>query len=149
MGTCMIAKDSKETTCQRRIKFKRRAFQNIKIIGKGGYSKVWEVRSKYDQGHYALKEMPKLRVLQKKSLEAVLNERRLLETLQHPFLVNLHCAFQDYAHLYLVLDLQEGGDLRFHIATQQAFSQAQTRFYVGCLLIALEYAMLSSACSQF
>ena len=44
-----------------------------------------------------------------------MNERQLLSTLRHPFLVNMHFAYQDRDHLYLVMDLLPGGDLRYHI----------------------------------
>lgn len=44
-----------------------------------------------------------------------MNERVLLSQLNSPFLVNMHYAFQDRDTLYLVLDLMEGGDLRYHI----------------------------------
>ena len=44
-----------------------------------------------------------------------MNEKYLLEHLKHPYLVNMHFAFQDRENLYLVLDLLRGGDLRYHI----------------------------------
>jgi len=44
-----------------------------------------------------------------------MNEKYLLEYLKHPFLVNMHYAYQDRENLFLVLDLLRGGDLRYHI----------------------------------
>ena len=32
------------------------------------------------------------------------------------FIVNLHRAFNDFNNLYLVLDYEGGGDLRYHMA---------------------------------
>jgi serine/threonine protein kinase len=46
----------------------------------------------------------------------MMNERLLLSQISSPFLVNMHYAFQDRDALYLVLDLMEGGDLRYHIS---------------------------------
>ena len=54
----------------------------------------------------------------KKSVQSVMNERLLLSSLNSPFLVNMHYAFQDRDTLYLVLDLMEGGDLRYHLSTK-------------------------------
>lgn len=54
----------------------------------------------------------------KKSVQSVINERSLLADLYSPFLVNMHFAFQDRDTLYLVLDLMEGGDLRYHIGNK-------------------------------
>jgi serine/threonine protein kinase len=48
-------------------------------------------------------------------------------------------AFQDRDNLYLVMDLLNGGDLRYHIARHRRFSEEQTRFFIACILVSLEY----------
>jgi len=55
------------------------------MIGRGGFSKVWKVERKKDQKNYALKEMAKARILAKKSVNSVMNERKLLSQLKHPY----------------------------------------------------------------
>ena len=35
-------------------------------------------------------------------------------------------AFQDFEHLYLVMDLLTGGDLRYHVSRHRKFSEEQT-----------------------
>ena len=52
-----------------------------------------------------------------------MNERILLSQLKHPFIANIHYAFQDRENLYLVMDLLTGGDLRFHIGKMRKFSE--------------------------
>ncbi len=51
--------------------------------------------------------------MSKRSVESILNERRLLASLQHRFIVIMVEAFQDQEHLYIVMNLMEGGDLRY------------------------------------
>lgn len=46
-----------------------------------------------------------LRVMTKKSVQSVMNERVLLSQINSPFIVNMHFAFQDRDTLYLMLDL--------------------------------------------
>ena len=48
-------------------------------------------------------------------------------------------AFQDRDNLYLVMDMLSGGDLRYHIARNRRFSEEQTKFFIACILYALEY----------
>jgi serum/glucocorticoid-regulated kinase 2 len=60
----------------------------------------------------------RFRVMTKKSVQSVMNERVLLSQFSSPFVVNMHFAFQDRDTLYLVLDLMEGGDLRYHIGNK-------------------------------
>lgn len=92
-----------------------------------------------NQQFYAMKEMLKSRVLSKRSVNSVMNERRLLAIVKHPFIVNMLYAFQDREGLYLVMDLMSGGDLRFHLGKQRTFSENQTKYFVACILTGLEY----------
>lgn len=59
------------------------------IIGKGGFGKVWKVVNKKTKTVYAMKEMSKARILTKRSVNAIMNEKKLLTMLKHPFLVNM------------------------------------------------------------
>ena len=61
-----------------------------------------------------MKEMSKVRIVNKKSVNSVINERKLLAQLKHPFLINMFYAFADYENIFLVTDLVTGGDLRYH-----------------------------------
>ena len=108
-------------------------------IGKGGFGKVWRVTHKKFRKDFAMKEMSKARVVSKRSVNSVMNERRILAMLKHPFIVNMQFAFQDKHNLYLVMDLKSGGDLRYHICKTKRFTEQQTKFFVACLVGALEY----------
>ena len=108
-------------------------------IGRGGFGKVWKVESRKSKEFFALKEMLKLRVISKRSVHSVMNERRILEVLRDPFIVNMHSAFQDRESLYLVLDLKNGGDLRYHIGKTKKFSELQGKFIAACIACGLNY----------
>ncbi|CAD8178715.1 unnamed protein product [Paramecium octaurelia] len=117
----------------------RTHFKFLYVIGKGGFGRVWRVEMKKNKKLFALKEMSKAKVIQKRSVNSVLNEKYLLEHLHHPFLVNMWYAFQDRENLFLIIDLLTGGDLRFHLGKMRRFSEAQTKFFVACILLALTY----------
>ncbi|EGR33032.1 protein kinase domain protein [Ichthyophthirius multifiliis] len=101
--------------------------------------KVWKVEYLKNKQFYALKEMQKAKVINKKSVNSVMNERQLLSGLSHPFLINMLYAFQDRQSLYLVMDLLTGGDLRYHISSRRKFTEQQTKFFTACIIIGLEY----------
>lgn len=114
-------------------------FQQIYAIGRGGFGKVWRVESKKEKGEqFAMKEMAKARIITKKSVSSVMNELKLLSLIKSDFIVNVHYAFQDKSTLFLVMDLLLGGDLRYHIARKKKFSEEQTRFFIACLIQALD-----------
>jgi serine/threonine protein kinase len=109
------------------------------IIGRGGFGKVWKVRLKKANELFALKEMSKVKIIDRRSEISIMSERNLLSSLHHSFIVNMHFAFQDFYNLYLVMDLLTGGDLRYHIARKRTFSETQTKFIIANMLLALEY----------
>ena len=83
--------------------------------------------------------MSKVKIIDRRSERGILSERNFLSKLNHPFIVNMHFAFQDYENLFLVLDLLSGGDLRYHIARYKKFTEQQTKFFIACIIIGLEY----------
>jgi len=135
MGNCSTHTDNFDST----IGLTRSHFIFVYAIGKGGFGKVWKVQQKSSKQLYAMKEMLKTRVIAKKSVASVMNERRLLTVLKHSFIVNMHFAFQDRENLYLGMDLLPGGDLRYHISRVKEFTEDQVRFFVAAILIGLDY----------
>lgn len=96
---------------------------NVQLpIGKGGFGKVWKVEAKKGGQVYAMKEMSKAKIISKKSVTSVMNEKIFLSKLTHPFLVNMNCSFQDREYLYLIMDYLDGGDLRYHIGNRRYFN---------------------------
>ncbi len=114
-------------------------FKFLYVIGKGGFGRVWKIQSKKTNIKYALKEMSKLKIIDKKSEKSINSEREFLSKLNHSFIVNMHYAFQDRDNLYLVMDLLNGGDLRYHISRYRKFSEEQTRFFIANIIYAIEY----------
>lgn len=69
----------------------------------------------------------------------MLNEKKLLACLKHPFLVNMIQSFQDRETLFLVMDYLPGGDLRYHIAKRRRFSEEEAKFIIACIFVGLKY----------
>ena len=114
-------------------------FKMKNMIGKGGFGEVWRVQRKGTKKLFALKEMNKAKIVQKNSVPSILNERELLAQLKHPFIINMHYAFQDKLNLYIVTDLIEGGDLRYHMRTRKLFTEEEAKFLIACVVAGLEY----------
>jgi Protein kinase domain len=69
-------------------------FDIISRIGKGGFSNVYLVRKK-DTGYlYGLKVMQKLHIFEQNKVKQILAECSILKKLSHPFIIQLHWAFQ-------------------------------------------------------
>lgn len=75
---------------------------------------------------FALKVMNKKTIIAKKSIEAVLREKSILEDLsasQTNFIGNTVASFQDKEKLYLLMEYLEGNNLRHILAKCPTFSE--------------------------
>ena len=115
------------------------SFQYLNVIGRGGFGKVWEVLHIKSKTIYAMKEMSKVKILDKKSEISIKNERTLLSKMFHPFIINMHYSFQDSNNLYLIMDYLSGGDLRYQYCLDIDFNEEQAKFLICCILLSLEY----------
>ncbi|KFM64654.1 Ribosomal protein S6 kinase beta-1, partial [Stegodyphus mimosarum] len=94
-------------------------FELLKVLGKGGYGKVFQVRkiTGKDAGKiFAMKVLRKASIVKnKKDTAHTKAERNILEAVKHPFIVDLHYAFQTGRKLYLILEFLSGGELFMHL----------------------------------
>ncbi|KAG2219558.1 hypothetical protein INT45_013217, partial [Circinella minor] len=114
-------------------------FYLIRVIGKGAFGKVHQVQHKRTLHEYALKCIHKSRCVELRAANNMVAERRLLERIDYPLVVNLRYAFQDDDHLFMVLDLMLGGDLRFQLERLGTLTELQARFYVAQISLSLGY----------
>jgi len=79
-----------------------------KRLGEGCYGQVWEATEKATGTVVAVKVVAAITV---KDVERFEREIKVFERLSSPYVVRLHCIFQDARWLYLVMDMCKGGDL--------------------------------------
>ena len=75
--------------------------------------------------------MSKIKLIKKKSVHCIMNERNLLAMLKHPLIVNMHYAFEDKEKLYILTDLLNGGDLRYHMKRKIKFDEEKLKFIMA------------------
>ncbi|KAG8192673.1 hypothetical protein JTE90_009701 [Oedothorax gibbosus] len=118
-------------------------FEILKVLGKGGYGKVFQVR-KINGSHcgkiFAMKVLRKASILKnKKDTAHTKAERNILEAVKHPFIVDLYYAFQTGRKLYLILEYLRGGELFMYLEKEVMLMERDTLFYVCEILCALQH----------
>ncbi|KAI9066755.1 Pkinase-domain-containing protein [Trametes sanguinea] len=117
-----------------------RDFEFLKLIGRGTFGRVFQVRKKDTKRIYAMKVLSKREIIEKKEVAHTIGERKILQrSLECPFLVGLKFSFQTETDLYLVTDFKSGGELFWHLQKETRFSEERARFYVAELILALEH----------
>ncbi|KAI9204351.1 serine/threonine-protein kinase SCH9 [Polychytrium aggregatum] len=123
------------------VSLKSTDFEFMKVLGKGAYGKVLQVRKRDTCRVYAMKIINKRDIAQKddmyKEIVHTISERNVLIKAQSPFLVGLKFAFQSPEKLYLVLDYMNGGELFFHLQRDHIFTMERAKFYLCELVLAL------------
>jgi serine/threonine protein kinase SCH9 len=117
-------------------------FQILKLIGKGTFGQVYQVRKKDTQRIYAMKVLSKKVIIQKKEIQHTIGERNILvrtATTDSPFIVGLKFSFQTPTDLYLVTDFMSGGELFWHLQKEGRFKEVRAKFYIAELIHALKH----------
>jgi len=125
-------------------------FEIKKVLGTGGFGKVFQVRklSGGDVGKiYAMKVLKKaviVRNKETKSLEREINlhaklERDVLEAVRHPFIVDLIYAFQAANKVYLIMEYLSGGELFMQLQKERMLMEDTAIFYLSQIVLALEH----------
>lgn len=117
-----------------------RDFEFLKLIGRGTFGRVFQVRKKDTKRIYAMKVLSKKEIIAKKEVAHTIGERKILQrSLDSPFLVGLKFSFQTDTDLYLITDFKSGGELFWHLQKETRFSEERARFYIAELVLALEH----------
>lgn len=100
-------------------------FDVLKVLGRGSFGKVLQVKRKGTTCIYAMKVIKKEAVLARNELDHTRAEQAILKMSSHPFIVGLKYSFQTPEKLYLVVFVQCLGHVRSWI----------TLMVVNCLFI--------------
>ncbi len=118
-------------------------FELLKVLGKGGYGKVFQVRKVTGNNCgkiFAMKVLKKATIVRnQKDTDHTKAERNILESVKHPFIVDLIYAFQTGGKLYLILDYLSGGELFMHLEREGIFLEDTASFYISEIILALEH----------
>ena len=108
----------------------------IRTLGCGAFGRVKLVQATADAKTYALKCQAKKAICDNCLQDHILNERKILLQLNHPFILSFHGAFKDEKFIYFVLELLQGGELFTHLRTKGQLEEQEAKFYGAQVLLA-------------
>mmetsp|Transcript_13646 Transcript_13646/g.17181 ORF Transcript_13646/g.17181 Transcript_13646/m.17181 type:complete len:302 (-) Transcript_13646:508-1413(-) len=114
-------------------------FDILRLVGKGAYGKVHQVRKKDTGKIFAMKVMRKEMLIQTNNVSYTMTERNILRNIRHPFIAQLYYAFQTKGKVYLVMEFLNGGQMLYHMRQQAMLSEEHVRIYAAEIVLAIEY----------
>ena len=88
---------------------------------------------------YAMKVIEKEPLEKENKVKQVLNEKKIMERLEHPFIVKLYWSFQSKTKLQFVMDFCAGGELFYHLHNVGRLTEQQAKFYFAEIVLGIEY----------
>jgi protein kinase A len=88
-------------------------FHLQRTVGTGSFGRV--MIAQHGHQSVALKIMEKQTIVKLKQVEHTLSEKKILQAIKFPFLVNLVYSFKDNSHLYIALEFANGGEMFTHL----------------------------------
>jgi CRP-like cAMP-binding protein len=110
-----------------------------RILGVGTFGRVKLVVHKQTGVTYALKCMRKAQVVATKQQSHVLNEKKILAMMEHPFILALVQTYQDAGELYMLEELALGGELFTLLAKRAPLFDSPARFYAASVVSMFSY----------
>lgn len=114
---------------------------HIAVLGSGTFGRVTLVQDKTSKNVYALKAMLKSEIVAHKQQLNVLNEKNVMISCNHPFVLRLFQTFKDPKKLYMLLEFIQGGELFsvLHKPDRDGVPDHHAKFYATGILLALSY----------
>lgn len=119
------------------LRMKTDDFEHIRVIGRGAFGKVQLVRHKYTNQVYAMKRLNKADLIKRSDSAFFWEERHIMAHSRSEWIVQLHFAFQDSKHLYMVMDYMPGGDI-VNLMSNYDIPEKWAKFYTMEVVLALD-----------
>uniref|UniRef100_A0A8C0VRG1 protein kinase C n=1 Tax=Cyanistes caeruleus TaxID=156563 RepID=A0A8C0VRG1_CYACU len=127
-----------------KLQRQKRIFPKQKDCLKYSFSVVFQVllaQYKATGKLYAIKALKKKDIIRRDEIDSLNCEKRIFEVVNssdHPFLVNMFACFQTPHHACFVMEYTPGGDLMMRIH-EDVFPEHVAQFYTACVVLGLQF----------
>lgn len=121
------------------MKIPKDELEILETLGRGAFGRVKLVRHAGSNSPYALKCLVKSRIVENNLKEHVVNEKRVMLSLDHPFILKLYNTYKDRKYIYFLVELALGGELFTYLRRKDRFDEQLARFYIASVVLVFEH----------
>lgn len=116
-----------------------RKFEKGRLLGKGGFAKVYQLTDVYTNQKYAGKIIPKNAIRKESAKQKLISEIRIHRELRHRHVVKFESCFEDQENVYIVLELCPNGTVMDMVRQRGRLTEYETRYFMIQILDAIRY----------
>jgi len=116
-----------------------RRYAKGRLLGKGGFARVYELQNLHTKQKYAAKVIPKSTLTKPRTKQKLYSEIKIHRSLSHKNIVKFEQYFEDFENVYILLELCNNETLSELIRRRKKLTELEVQFYVAQLLEVLEY----------
>eukprot|EP00586_Coscinodiscus_wailesii_P010441 CAMPEP_0172503214 /NCGR_PEP_ID=MMETSP1066-20121228/167296_1 /TAXON_ID=671091 /ORGANISM="Coscinodiscus wailesii, Strain CCMP2513" /LENGTH=689 /DNA_ID=CAMNT_0013278855 /DNA_START=128 /DNA_END=2194 /DNA_ORIENTATION=+ len=133
-------KSKEDVKVDEQIKYDISDLEIVSTLGIGAFGRVKLVKINDDKNAtkktFALKCLSKKLIVENGLQDHVINEKKIMDELNNPFILTYYCAMQDEKYIYFLLEVLLGGELFKCLRAETQFPEKWSKFYSASVLLA-------------
>ncbi|SIO73761.1 protein kinase A [Babesia microti strain RI] len=117
-------------------------FDFMLTLGCGSFGRVFLALPKnklFVDKACAIKRFKKAPLVEQKQVIHIMNEKRLLKYVDHPFIVKMFGTFKDPYYLYICTEYVDGGEFFNYLRRRRKLDNEEAKFYAAQVTLIFEY----------
>jgi polo-like kinase 1 len=110
-----------------------------RLLGKGGFAKVYHCTSEDSGKHYAVKVVPKANLVKTRARQKLQAEIKIHRVLKHRRVVEYKHFFEDRANCYILLELCHNQSMNELIKRRKRLTEPEVLYYMSQLIDGTHY----------
>jgi cGMP-dependent protein kinase len=111
----------------------------VGILGTGSFGHVQLMQHVNTGTTYALKRVNKQHVVNTNQQKHVIDEKKAMCAIKHPFTVSLIQTYKDQNCIYWLMEPVMGGEMFGYLQTVNKLGESSSKFYIGQVILAFEH----------
>ena len=119
--------------------FHTKKYKKIRLLGKGGFARCYELFDEEKHKSYAGKIIMKSNLIKSRAKQKLLSEIKIHKSVHHENIVEFEHFFEDEKNVYIIMELCYNQTLYDLLKRRKRLTELETQYYVYQLIKALQY----------
>ena len=118
---------------------KIKKYKKIRLLGKGGFARCYELFDEETHKSYAVKIIKKTSLIKSRTKQKLISEIKIHKSLNHENIVKFEHYFEDAENVYILLELCYNQTLHELIKRRKKLTELEAQYYVFYIVKTLQY----------